>query len=215
MKRITFVVGHYGSGKTEFALNLAIQKKIDYLLDLDIVNPFFRSRELESFLDAHQIKMIASTPLNGNYGDLPFLSKDIFLPFQKSDKLAVFDMGGNDAGALILRQFRDYIEENVDVLMVVNIFREQTQTVDAIIRQIKAIEGSSGMKITGLVNNSHLLKYTTVEDIIRGNEIVCQVSEKLKLPILYTVVRADLLHPEMILSGETLAITLYLRKTWL
>lgn len=215
MKRITFVVGHYGSGKTEFALNLAIQKKIDYLLDLDIVNPFFRSRELESFLDAHQIKMIASTPLNGNYGDLPFLSKDIFLPFQKSDKLAVFDMGGNDAGALILRQFRDYIEEDVDVLMVVNIFREQTQTVDAIIRQINAIEGSSGMKITGLVNNSHLLKYTTVEDIIRGNEIVCQVSEKLKLPILYTVVRADLLHPEMILSGETLPITLYLRKTWL
>ena len=215
MKRITFVVGHYGSGKTEFALNLAIAKKVDYLLDLDIVNPFFRSRELESFLDAHQIKMIASTPLNGNYGDLPFLSKDIFLPFQKSDKLAVFDMGGNDAGALILRQFRDYIEEDVDVLMVVNVFREQTQTVDAIIRQINAIEGSSGMKITGLVNNSHLLKYTTVDDIIHGNDIVCQVSEKLKLPILYSVVRTDLIRPELKLSGETLPITLYLRKTWL
>lgn len=215
MKRITFVVGHYGSGKTEFALNLAIQKKIDYLLDLDIVNPFFRSRELESFLLEHNIKMIASTPLNGNYGDLPFLSKDIFMPFQKSDKLAVFDMGGNDAGALILRQFRDYIDEDVDVLMVINVFREQTQTVEAILQQINAIEGSSGMKITGLVNNSHLLKETVKANILHGEAIVKQVSEKLKLPILYTAVRSDLVDKTSHLSGETLPLTLYLRKTWL
>lgn len=215
MKRITFVVGHYGSGKTEFALNLAIQKKIDYLLDLDIVNPFFRSRELESFLEENQIKMIASTPLNGNYGDLPFLSKDIFLPFQKSDKLAVFDMGGNDAGAIILRQFSDYIDEDVDVLMVINVFREQTQTVEAIIRQINAIEGSSGMKITGLVNNSHLLKYTTKEDIIHGDLIVKEVSKRLNLPVLYTCVCTNLIDNTVALSGETLPITLYLRKTWL
>lgn len=215
MKRITFVVGHYGSGKTEFAINLAIQKKIDYLLDLDIVNPFFRSRELESFLNEHQIKMIASTPLNGNYGDLPFLSKDIFLPFQKSDKLAVFDMGGNDAGALILRQFSEHITEDVDVLMVINVFREQTQTVDQIIRQINSIEGSSGMKITGLVNNSHLLKYTTKDDIIHGNAIINEVSKLKSLPILYTAVRSDLIDSSLQLSGETLPITLYLRKTWL
>ena len=215
MKRITFVVGHYGSGKTEFAVNLAIQKKIDYLLDLDIVNPFFRSRELESFLLENNIKMIASTPLNGNYGDLPFLSKDIFLPFQKSDKCAVFDMGGNDAGALILRQFSEHIDEDVDVLMVINVFREQTQTVDAIIRQINAIEGSSGMKITGLVNNSHLLKFTQKEDILHGEEIVSAVSKKTNLPILYTAVRNDLFDKSFHLSGEPIPLTLYLRKTWL
>lgn len=215
MKRITFVVGHYGSGKSEFATNLAIQKKLNYLVDLDIVNPYFRTRELSAMLAEHDIEMIATTPLNGNYGDLPYLSKDVFLPLNKSGCTAVYDLGGNDAGAIILRQFTDHINEDVDVLMVVNVFREQTQTVDSILRQIRAIESSAGMKITGLINNSHLLKFTTKDDIIHGDTLVQEVSKITQLPIMYTAIYAPLFDKSFNLSGESIAMTLYLRKTWL
>ena len=215
MKRITFIVGHYGSGKSEFSVNLALQKKINYLVDLDIVNPYFRTRELTAMLSEHDILMIATTPENGIYGDLPYLSKDIFLPLQNKDVVAIYDMGGNDAGAIILRQFSESIDEDVDVWMVVNIFREQTQTKEAILAQIRSIESSAGIKITGIVNNSNLLRETTVEDILEGDRIVKMVSEEINIPIVYTAIPKRLSDKSFHLSGETLEMNLYLRKNWL
>ncbi len=215
MKRITFIVGHYGSGKSEFSVNLALQKKINYLVDLDIVNPYFRTRELTAMLSEHDILMIATTPENGIYGDLPYLSKDIFLPLQNKDVVAIYDMGGNDAGAIILRQFSESIDEDVDVWMVVNIFREQTQTKEAILAQIRSIESSAGIKITGIVNNSNLLRETTVEDILEGERIVKSVSEEINIPIVYTAIPKRLSDKSFHLSGETLEMNLYLRKNWL
>jgi len=215
MKRITFIVGHYGSGKSEFSVNLALQKKVNYLVDLDIVNPYFRTRELTAMLSDNQITMIATTALNGIYGDLPYLSKDIFLPLLKKDVVAIYDMGGNDAGAIILRQFSETIDEDVDVLMVVNIYREQTQTKEAILAQIRSIESSAGMKITGLVNNSNLLRETTVEDLLEGERIVKSVSDAIQIPIVYTAIPKRLSDKSFHLSGETLELKLYLRKYWL
>jgi hypothetical protein len=215
MKRITFIVGHYGSGKSEVAVNLAIQKKVDYLLDLDIVNPYFRTRELTQMLKEKNIEMISTTPLNGQYGDLPYLSKDVFLPLIKKDCQAIYDLGGNDAGAIILRQFSEHIDESVDVLLVVNVFREQTQSIDAIIKQIRSIESACGIPITGLINNSHLLKETVKADLVHGDALVKEVSKQLHLPIVYTAIHANLYDPSFEVSGEALVLKLYLRKSWL
>jgi hypothetical protein len=215
MKRLTFIVGHYGSGKTEFAVNLALQNHVDFFLDLDIVNPFFRSRELDKLFQSHQISLISTTPLNGAYGDLPYLSKDIFLPFHDTTKTAIFDLGGNDSGAIVMRQFSDFITEDIDLWMVVNVYRQQTQTIEDILRQKRAIESSAGYPITGFINNSHLLKETTLDDIVHSNQLIKQLEEKTHLPVCYTAIKKELIPPNPDFLGTVIPLTLYLRNTWL
>lgn len=156
MKRITFIAGHYGSGKSEFSLNLAIQKRVSTLVDLDIVNPYFRSRELEKLLNENHVKMVSS-PLEKALGsDLPFISSQAFSPFSQPQVTAIYDLGGNGVGAKLIRQFLDFInKEETDLLLCINIYREETDDVAKIIKMINEIESSGGLKVTGLINNSN------------------------------------------------------------
>ncbi len=215
MKRITFLTGYYGSGKSEVAVNLTVQKNFDILVDLDIINPYFRSRELEEELNKLGIESISSDISSRASLDMPYISSKIFKPFRDQSKKAIFDLGGNDQGAKLLRQFDDYRHVDIDLLLVINIYRYETDSVEHILKLINKIEGMGGFKITGLVNNSNLLKDTTIDHVLEGQKIVEKVSELTNLPVVYTTVweHVDLKHQNLL--GELLKLKLYLRKDWL
>lgn len=213
MKRITFLTGYYGSGKTEIALNLAIQKQIPYLVDLDIINPYFRSREIEVLLDSFHVEVISSGKEQSMYTDLPYISGRVFIPFQNTKTKAIYDLGGNDLGAKLLRQFEDYPEE-VDLLIVVNIYRPETNSKENIIHLIHQIEDKSGRLVTGLINNTNLLKETTYETVLEGQKILKEVEIETGLPILYTSIQEDIDCKDIVFSGEKLPLKVYLRKKW-
>ena len=215
MRNITFLTGYYGSGKSEIAVNLAVQKHIDILVDLDIINPYFRSRELAKELEEFGIESISSDILERASLDMPYISKKIYKPFIDTSKTAIYDLGGNDLGAKLLRQFDDYKHLEVDLLLVVNVFRIETDSADKIIRLINKIEGMGGFKITGLINNSNLLRETVIDNILLGDGILKEVSEKTNLPIVFTTVWDKIDIDNIPLSGEILKMNLYLRKQWL
>ena len=214
MKNITFLAGYYGSGKSEITVNLAIQKQVDQVIDLDIINPYFRSREMESELSKYNIESISSDMDAKMTLDMPFISRKIFKPFYDKTKKAIFDLGGNDQGAKLLRQFDDYHHFDIDLFLVVNIYRYETDSSERIIKLINKIEGMGGFKVTGLINNSNLLKDTTEEEILNGQVILEEVSKKTKLPIVYTTVWENINTDNMDLSGELVKMKLYFRKNW-
>ncbi|MBU1145729.1 MAG: ATP-binding protein [Firmicutes bacterium] len=214
MKRITFITGYYGSGKTEIALNLAIQKKLNVLVDLDIINPYFRSRELKTYLLEFGIETISSDLKDGMYADLPYISKRVFLPFQNKELSAIYDLGGNDLGAKLLRQFDNTNNEEVDNLLIINVFREETSTKEKIIQLIHDIEEASGWKITGLIHNSNLLKETSIDDILYGEQIAKEVVKETGLKVIFSCISDDINLGKNLLIGELLPIKIYLRKKW-
>lgn len=216
MKNITFLTGYYGSGKTELAINLAIKNHVDMVIDLDIINPYFRSREMEFELETHNIQTISSDLDYKVHLDMPYISRRVFLPFIKKDLTAIYDLGGNDLGAKLLRQFDDYHNQDVDLFLVLNIYRQETDSVEKVLKLINKIEGMGGFKVTGLINNTNLLKDTTMDDLIAGEEFVRSVSEASNLPIVYTAVWDKIdLDENFKHSGELIRLKLYFRKSWL
>ena len=215
MKNITFLTGYYGSGKTEIAVNLAIQKKFDMVVDLDIINPYFRSRELEEELKEYGIQTISSDLDYKSHIDLPYISKKIFIPFHNQKIKAVFDLGGNDLGAKLLRQFKDYTDRDVDLFIVVNIFRQETSNATKIIELINKIEGMGGFLVTGLINNTNLLKETTLSDILEGQNILKEVSLKTGLEVKYTSIWEGFDFDTSEILGEVIKIKLFHRKDWI
>lgn len=214
MKNITFLTGYYGSGKSEITVNLAIQKQVDIVVDLDIINPYFRSREMEKELSLKGIESISSDMEARMTLDMPYISRKIYKPFYDKSLKAIYDLGGNDQGAKLLRQFEDYIDRDIDLFLVINIFRYETDSVVKILELINKIEGMGGFKITGLINNSNLLRETTKEEILKGQDIIKKVSEKTNLPIVYTTVWEDIDVSDLDLAGELIKMNLYFRKDW-
>lgn len=212
MKRIVFITGHYGSGKTEISLNLAIQHPFNWLIDLDVINPYFRSREHESLLESHHIRILSSDVKKGTYIDTPFISKHVFQPFYNTDIHAIYDLGGSDLGAKLMRQFQEELFDDVDFFFVINTYRPETQTAASIRHVMATIESSSGRKLTGLIHNSNLLNETTWDDILMGDAIVRQVSQDTGLPIVLTCVDHHLITTSTPLLGPILPLQLYLRR---
>lgn len=214
-KHITVISGHYGSGKSEVAVNLAVLKKVDMLIDLDIVNPYFRSREAETTLNNNKVEVVSSPLGNLTNSDLPYLSARMYAPFHNEKIKAIYDLGGDNVGAKVFRQFSDFSYEGIVHLVVVNVFRSETKTKDKIIEMIKSIEGSSGLKVTGLINNTNLLKETKAEDILYGQKIILDVAKELNLKIIYTCIYEALNIDESKINGEVIKLKLYLRQGWL
>jgi len=218
MKRITIISGHYGSGKSEISVNLAIQKKIDYLIDLDIINPYFRTRSLNKLLEKNNIHLVESTVKGMLGSDLPYVSGEGVIPFIKPDITAIYDLGGTENGVKVLIQFLDRVKDlnEIDFLCTVNIFRPETSDVKSILNTILMYESITQLKITGLINNTNLIKETTEEDIIKGEKILKEVSEKLNVPILYTVVEESHNNDyKYKFLGERLVLTRYVAQRWL
>lgn len=219
-KRIRIICGHYGSGKSEFSVNYAIKLNENHskvaLVDLDVVNPYFRSREQTEEMESLGIKVISSS-LKGNNADLPSISGEVNVPIIDSSYELVIDLGGDDVGARILGRYReDILNNEYDMLIVLNANRPETQTKEQSIKYVKNIENTSGLKVSGIINNTHLLKSTTIEDVLRGQKLAEQVAEELNIDVRYTAAIETLENeiPEN-LKSKYFPIGLYLREEWM
>ena len=218
MKRLQIISGHYGTGKTEYAINLALSlskmgKKLA-LVDLDIVNPYFRAYEQTKSLRAAGIRVIVSSC--GGAVDLPAIDPAVLSLFQDGSWSGVIDMGGDPIGAHVLARFSDHLHtEDFDFLFVVNANRPETHDVEGALLYMKAIEEACGQKVTGLVNNTHLCEQTTVKEILKGAVLARALSSKTGLPIVHHAVRKDFV-PELgnCLSEPILPLDIYMKKPW-
>jgi len=219
-KRIRIIIGHYGSGKTEFSLNYALKlnelgKKVA-IADLDVVNLYFRSREKASLLEEKGIKIIGAS-IKGNALDLPAISGEVLTPLQDKSYDTILDVGGDPAGARALGRYHEYfVEGQYDMFFVLNVNRPETGTVQKALEFIRQIEDTSRAKVTGIINNTHLLKSTTIEDVLKGYELSLELSELTSIPLKYNVVLEELapLLPNN-LVGELFPIKLYMREEWM
>lgn len=220
-KRIRIITGHYGSGKTEFAVNytaaLSKLKKKVALSDLDIVNVYFRSRERRDELTKMGIEVISSS-LSGDSADLPAVSAQLVGPAKNKEYDYVIDLGGNDVGTMVLGRLKPLLDPaEVDFFMVVNVNRPATSTVEGIITQKEQLEYSSGLRITGLINNTNLVRETTAENIAYGDSLLKEVSARTHVPIRYVSYVEEVLKeplPEG-LSGEPFPLQFFMRKEWM
>ena len=196
-KRIYILAGHYGSGKTNIAVNLALAlKKEDKevkIADLDIVNPYFRTKDSADILKKAGIELISPYFANTNV-DLPALPPETYSIFQNKESLAVVDVGGDDRGAYALGRFTPYIldEDNFEMCFVANFFRPLTQTAEEALEVMREIEAACGIKFTAIINNSNLGSETTKEHIFSTLEEVKKLSEISSLPILFTSAKTDI-----------------------
>lgn len=219
--RIRIIIGHYGSGKTEFSMNyiqkLAKEVKRPAIADLDIVNVYFRSREKAEMLTAQGIDVISSNTGHGANLDLPSISARVAAPIQDESYDVVLDVGGNSAGARVLVRYQDALRfKGYDMFCVVNAYREETQDKEGVIKHIREIEEESGLKVTGLINNTHLLRETTVEDVLVGQKLVESVSDELNIPIKYISTLEEVAKQlPSNLSGEIFPIKMYMREEWM
>ncbi len=183
------MVGSLGSGKTEIAINYSLYCRRNYdqvaIVDLDMVNPYFRTREVRDRLNTKGLKVI--TPEGGMiYADLPFVSPEIKGLMQNTNYHLILDVGGDNKGAVILGYFRDLISnENYEMLLVVNSYRPFTQNLPQIRQMAQEIEDSSRLKITGIVSNPNLGTQTDQEVIRKGHMLIKEAAVKLNLPIKF------------------------------
>lgn len=191
-KRLTLFAGHYGSGKTNIAVNYALllakelkkENKKVCIADLDIVNPYFRTKDSERELEENGITLICSQYANSNV-DLPAIPAESYRLVQDKSCFGVIDIGGDDRGAYALGRFADAIkaEENYRMAFVLNRFRPLTSTVDDAIEIMREIELASGIKFNCIVNNSNIGAETTVDTVLDSLAFAEELSERTGLPI--------------------------------
>ena len=187
------IMGNFGSGKTELALHFALQSaSIDLsttLVDLDIVNPYFRASERRQALLDKGINLI--TPKSA-LDEIEMITIDprIYSAFVGDDGVVIFDVGGDGVGARALGQYKAYFDRIsksfLKVWLVVNPHRPQSSTAERIIHMINQVELASRLKLTGLINNTNMSTETTESDLIFGYDILKQVAIESSLPVVYT-----------------------------
>lgn len=191
MKRVNIFCGHYGSGKTNIAINYAVfLKNMGYdvsIADIDIVNPYFRTKDSEDELKAKGIGVI-SLPFANTNVDLPALPAEVYSLVQNKNMYAVFDVGGDDRGAYALGRYVPSIleENNYNMFFVLNFYRPLTQTAEQALEVMHEIENACGIRFTGVINNSNLGSQTTAEDILRTEKETKKLCEISGLPLEFT-----------------------------
>ncbi len=212
-KRITIFTGHFGSGKTEVAVNYALQTAESgnktAIVDLDIVNPFFRTADVRSMLEDKGIKVITPVYANTNV-DVPSLPAEINTMFEDRSYNVVLDVGGDDLGARAVSRYKDQIvKEDYVHYFVINTRRPMTRTPEEIERMIREIRTTAGIDVDMLVNNANLLDATTPELLAEASVILADVSEKLSIPIGFISGMQDVLSSY---SGDAGTERLYMKK---
>lgn len=196
-KRLTLFAGHYGSGKTNIAVNYALQlasegKKV-CIADLDIVNPYFRTKDSEAVLAAAGIDLISPKFANSNV-DLPALPAEAYRLVEDKGSYGVMDIGGDDRGAYALGRYVPFIkkEGNYRMIFVANCYRPLTRTAQDALEVMREIEAACGLAFTDIVNNSHLGNFTDVQTLLDSQDFIAELSRLSGLPVYMTTIRADL-----------------------
>lgn len=199
-KRVTLLCGHYGSGKTNIAVNLAYRLRAEgkavAIADLDIVNPYFRTKDSEEDFKKNGIDFICSPYANSNL-DIPALPQEMYAIVDNKSRFTVVDVGGDDRGALALGRLTPAIlaENDYECIMVVNSYRPLTRTAEETLAVMREIEYASGIPFTAIVNNSNLGEETTPEVVLSSLAYAESVAALSGLPVIATAVREDLAGP--------------------
>lgn len=192
-KRLYIICGHYGSGKTNVALNMAFDLKNQgekvAIADLDIVNPYFRTKDSADELKQLGIDLICSEYAGSNV-DIPALPQDMYSITDKRDSKYILDIGGDDRGALALGRIAPKIKEenNYEMYLVVNRFRPLTRDTASVLEVIGEIEYAAKIRFTGIINNSNLGEETTASDVISSIDYAEDIAKTTGLPVVLTAV---------------------------
>ena len=190
-KRLTLFAGHYGSGKTNIAVNyallLASEGKNVVIADLDIVNPYFRTKDSEAVLKAAGVSLISPQFANTNV-DLPALPAEAYRLVTDKSIYGIMDIGGDDRGAYALGRYVPAMKEenNYRMVFVANCCRPLTRTPEEALEVMREIEAACGLRFTDIVNNSNLASETTVKTVLESRSYVEKLSELSGLPVFAT-----------------------------
>ncbi len=216
--RLLIVTGHFGTGKTEFSVNLALAlaragEKV-MMADLDIVNPYFRSRERREALEAAGVRLITSSQDSEN-ADMPSLPAEILTVLEDRSYRGVLDIGGDPDGARVLARYQPKITaEDYQLLFVSNANRPEVRKAEDAISYLRCIEEVTGLTCGGIVNNTHLCGETTAEEVLRGAELARAISEKTGIPVLCHTAEERLIPELTALAEPIFPITIQMKKPW-
>ncbi len=218
-KRITLFAGHYGSGKTNIAVNYALWLKEEHdkvvIADLDIVNPYFRSKDSEKQLEARGIHLISSEYANSNV-DVPAMPSEAYAIIDDQTLRAVIDVGGDDRGALAMGRYAPAIlkENDYEMLLVINKYRPLTRDCASALAVMREIETACQMKFTGIVNNSNLGDETDEKTVLASVAYAEEISKASGLPIRMTTVKEELYEKLKEKVVNCTAIKLFVKQSW-
>jgi hypothetical protein len=219
MKRITVFIGNFGSGKTELSINTALALKKERqrvtLVDLDIINPYFKSSFRRDTLEKAGVRVVAP-------GELGTVPPEVASVFDDPAAAAVFDVGGDPVGATVLGRYHerfDAVREDTETLYVVNFMRPMSDTPPKVLQMMEEIEARSRMRVTGLINNTNLAAQTTADDLLTGQRLLSEVAAARGLPIRWVSGRRAVLDAFAQkaggFAGELYPIDIHMRAEWM
>jgi hypothetical protein len=223
MTRIAIVGGHYGVGKSEFTIALARAMRSEdertpiTVIDLDVVNPYFRTREARATLEPFGIDVIGNSLGVDTGVDVPAIPRSVIPALRDTGARTIIDLGGDPAGARALRQFRPHIPpEDTTVLFLVNAFRPEVSSLATARASLAAIENELGLSCGGLVNNTHLLHETDCTHLQRGDRLCHEISVATGIPVVFhAATRSILERCGDRLAGRPITILEALRQQWM
>ena len=226
MRKMIVLVGNYGSGKTEIAVNLAVnganQGLRTLVIDLDKVNDYFRMSDRVALLSEKKVNLVS--PTFAGKGITPSsMSAAVASAFTDNWDLVIFDVGGDAAGALSLGRYHEDLAAypgQKEVYDIVNVFRPMSESPEKILKLMAEMEGFARQRVTGFVNNSNLLTYASADDLRRGYEVIADTSQRSGIPVVHTTGRREFL--EAFLSdgrdprfiGEPIPLETYIHRSW-
>ena len=227
MKKIVILLGNYCSGKTEIAMNMAMlsasQGKRTQVIDLDRINDYFRmSDHIQMLID--KCINVVSPSFVGKGLTQTVMPAQVASAFDSDWDLVIFDVGGDQAGALSLARYHQDFAAlepgQLEVYDIVNVFRPMSESPEKIIKLKGELEGFARQTVTGFVNNSNLLNYASADDLRQGYDILRETSDLTGIPIVHTTGRkkfldeflADGRDPKYI--GTPLALETYMHRSW-
>ena len=216
--RVSIITGHYGTGKTELSVNLALalaaEGKRVMLADLDIVNPYFRSRERRPLLEAAGVRVISSSQACSD-ADVPALPAELLSILENRDVRGVLDIGGDPVGARVLARFQPKIvQEDYQLIFVLNANRPEVREAEHAIAYLRSIEAVTGLTCSGIVNNTHLCGETTPAEIRKGAALAEAVSRQTGIPILCHTAEVRFADAVSDLREPVFPNTINMKKPW-
>lgn len=227
MKKVIILIGNYGSGKTEIALNMAVmssnQGKRTQVIDLDRINDYFRMSDHVKLLEEKHVNVVSPTFVGQGITQTN-MPAAVASAFAQEWDLVIFDVGGDPAGALSLARYHQDFAQleagQLEVYDIVNVFRPMSETAEKIIKLKGEMEGFARQTVTGFINNSNLLNYASADDLRRGYEVIREASVLSGIPVVYTTGRREFLE-EFLADGRDekyigtpIGLDTYMHRTW-